>query len=98
MKESITDLKNFLPIQRYMQVKTREYTAKLVKEEDFKKNCTFTPDTKLTKGKSRPTQPRERLIGGRINQTKMNQIGKVQITLDIKRKSDASASKNEFKK
>ena len=50
----MTDLKNFLPLVKNFEVTKRETQAMKVKEEDFRKTHTFTPDTKLTKGKVKP--------------------------------------------
>lgn len=39
----------------------KEQLAKMKKEEQFKKEYTFEPDTKLTKGKVIPKHPKSRV-------------------------------------
>lgn len=59
--EEVMDPANFLMHQGNLMKYKKEQIAKRAQEEKFKKEHTFEPDTKLTKGKVIPKHPRTQI-------------------------------------
>lgn len=60
LNEELLDPANFLRAQGNLMKYKKEYMAKKMHEDNFKKHYTFAPDTKLTKGKVIPKHPQQK--------------------------------------
>ena len=52
----ISEVKNFLPLQRFIQKSYRDRVAYLEQEDAFKKAHTFVPNIELTKSRVKPKE------------------------------------------
>lgn len=72
--EEIMDPANFLMHQGNLMKYKKEQMARQAKEEKFKKEHTFEPDTKLTKNKVIPKHPNQKLGGDGAMRTSVSSI------------------------
>lgn len=87
MNEELLDPANFLRAQGNLMKYKKEYMAKKMHEDNFKKHHTFAPDTKLTKGKVIPKHPQQKPDE---NNPMRASIGSINLDGIAKKKSQSS--------